>query len=81
MRTDEGPPKVSGGVTTTSMPALASRWMSAKARAIWSVSTKVPETIATPSRMASAVSAERSLRWASPRRASGSIRSYLRRGP
>ena len=51
------------GLTTTAIPRLAVSSMSSNARVIWSVCTYVPAIIATPSRIAIAVSAERSLRW------------------
>ena len=61
--------KADFGCTVTSTPALASAKMSSKALSTDPFSMKVPATIATPSMIASAVSAARSFREASPRSA------------
>ncbi len=64
------PSKASFGCTVTSTPALASAKIPSKALSTDPFSMKVPAIIATPSRIAKAVSAARSLRAPRPRRAS-----------
>ena len=62
-----------------STPAFAVCRMSSNAVRIWSVWTYVPAIIATPRRIAMAVSAERSLRWAMLRSASAIMAERPRR--
>ena len=64
--------------TTTSFLALAASKMSLNARSIWPVSTNVPEIIATPSRIESAVRGARRGRERRPANVRPSIARYSR---